>query len=83
MDTDKSCPFAKDDYARRIAKETVQETFLALGVDMNADGEVLQVQQDFAWLRSALHMITVLAGSMTLAFAAAIWRMVSMAKAGG
>jgi hypothetical protein len=91
VDTDRECPFGRDDYARRIAKETVQEMFLALGVDMTADGEVVQVQQDFAWVRSArtmhgrvrMHMITVLAGSMTLAFAAALWRMVSMAKAGG
>ncbi|MGA8079964.1 MAG: hypothetical protein WB868_21520 [Xanthobacteraceae bacterium] len=38
--------------ARAVARETVTEMFLALGVDMKADGEAVRVQQDFAFMRS-------------------------------
>lgn len=38
--------------ARQVARETVGEMFLALGVDIKADGEIVRVQQDFAYMRS-------------------------------
>lgn len=37
--------------ARTIARETVAETFLAVGVDIRKPGEATEVQRDFAWVR--------------------------------
>ena len=39
--------------AHRVAKATVTETFVMLGVDMSSPTAVLGVQQDFAHLRAS------------------------------
>ena len=38
--------------AREAARCAVQETFTALGVDMSKPPAMIEVQQDFAWLRN-------------------------------
>lgn len=71
-----------DEHARRVAKAAVQETFLALGVDMSSPGEVKNVQQDFAFVRSSRHTlrtvrssaITTLVGIILTAIAGLIWK---------
>lgn len=37
--------------ARVAAQEAVHETFLKLGIATNTEESVLEVQQDFSWLR--------------------------------
>ena len=37
--------------AREAAKCAVQETFTMLGIDMSGPDKLIEVQQDFAWLR--------------------------------
>lgn len=37
--------------AREAARCAVEETFTKLGVDMSGPDSIIEVQQDFAWLR--------------------------------
>ncbi len=78
------------EHARTIAKETVAETFLALGVDMRSPDEVREMQQDFAFMRysrtlvynstrSAIIALVVMAAS---GLGVAVWHLISSAKAG-
>lgn len=75
--------------ARQTAKATVQETFLALGVDMHKPGEMIEVQQDFAWTRASrltarklrMHAITVGVAIATSGVVWAVWHAIITAKA--
>lgn len=76
--------------ARMTAHETVQETFLALGVDMRKPGEMIEVQQDFAWTRTArltvrklrMNSIMVTIGLLVSGIAWAVWQAVIFARVG-
>jgi hypothetical protein len=82
-------PDFTEEHARMIARETVIETFLALGVDMKAPGEITKVQQDFAFMRSARtttrfvrnSFYTALCTVMASAIGAAVWKIIIAAHA--
>jgi hypothetical protein len=77
--------------ARTVARETVNETFLALGVDLRKPGEAVEVQHDFAFNRSArllarkaknavvVAIVTVVTGGIVTA----LWQYVLAARAAG
>lgn len=74
--------------ARETARETVKETFLALGVDMSTPKAIQEMQQDFAWTRTArltvrklrMHALTAAVTLVVTGTGTAIWMAV---KAGG
>jgi len=71
--------------AREAAHYAVEETFTKLGVDMSGPDSIIEVQQDFAWLRGRrilerkirvkafLALITV----VVIGIAAATWAVVT------
>ena len=75
--------------AREAAKCAVQETFTALGVDMSKSSAMIEVQQDFAWLRkrrllegkiglkARLTIITTVVGLVVVGALAAFWSALS------
>lgn len=75
---------------RKLIRETVKEMFLALGVDIEKEGEAKEVQQDFAFLRSfrttahavRVAAITALVTAAMTGFAATVWHVVTSAHAG-
>lgn len=77
------------EHARSLIKETVKETFLTLGADLSKEGEIKELQQDFAFMRTArstVHAIrisayTAVATAITTGIAAAVWHAISLAKA--
>lgn len=74
-------PAEMEAMARTVARETVKETFLALGVDTSSGKEVTEVQQDFAFMRTArlttrklrMHAITVALTLIVTAAGSALW----------
>ena len=69
--------------AREAARCAVEETFTKLGVDMSGPDSIIEVQQDFAWLRGRrilerkirVKVIITLATVVVVAVGAMIWAM--------
>jgi len=67
--------------AREAARYAVEETFTKLGVDMSGPDPIIEVQQDFAWVRGRrilerkirVKAILVLITMVVVGVAAAIW----------
>lgn len=74
---------------RAIVRVALEETFTAIGADIKNPGEVKEIQQDFAWMRSTRQLmrtarttaITALVGACVTGLAAIVWHAISAAKA--
>lgn len=68
--------------AKRVAQETVRETFVALGVDMD---KPLAVQKDFAFLRTARYVtrkvVFTIVGLVATGLGYAIWHVLKIGSA--
>jgi hypothetical protein len=73
--------FEMQTVARLAAREAVEQTFLALGVDISTPKEIQSTQHDFAFLRSfrltvrtlRTHALTVAVGLAVTGIGSAIW----------
>ena len=67
--------------AREAARCAVEETFTKLGVDMSGSDSIIEVQQDFAWLRGRrilerkirVKAIVTLIAVVVVGIAATVW----------